>query len=366
MIRTPTLALCAILVGCATTATLRGSIAGSRMVTARARAAGAMACAPRELALAETHLDFAAAEVEQGDAARAREHLALAEPNAAAALRLSDPVRCTGDGLPPDGDHDGVADADDACADVPEDRDGVADSDGCPEVEDTDADSFADDVDLCPIEAEDEDGFLDLDGCPDVDDDVDGLLDSADRCPREAEDLDGFEDQDGCSEIDNDRDGFQDQEDRCPNEPGIADEQGCPRVYRDVVVTVSSIVIQQQVFFETDRAVIRAVSYPLLDSVAQVLRDFPGIAIEVQGHTDSRGDDAHNLALSQARADAVRAYLVQAGIDSSRIAARGYGETAPIESNATADGRASNRRVEFRRTDAPSPAAAPSSASAAP
>jgi OOP family OmpA-OmpF porin len=97
--------------------------------------------------------------------------------------------------------------------------------------------------------------------------------------------------------------------------------------------------------------VIRPQSFPILDTVAQVLRDFPDIAIEVQGHTDSRGNDAFNLRLSQQRADAVRQYLINQGIASSRLTARGYGETMPIESNATTEGRAMNRRVEFVRTD---------------
>jgi outer membrane protein OmpA-like peptidoglycan-associated protein len=122
-------------------------------------------------------------------------------------------------------------------------------------------------------------------------------------------------------------------------------------VYQDVEVTSTGIVIHQQIFFEFNRAVIRPQSFPILDTVAQVLRDFPDIAIEVQGHTDSRGNDAFNLRLSQQRADAVRQYLINQGIASSRLTARGYGETMPIESNATTEGRAMNRRVEFVRTD---------------
>ena len=75
------------------------------------------------------------------------------------------------------------------------------------------------------------------------------------------------------------------------------------------------------------------------------------MAIEVQGHTDDRGNDSHNMTLSDARAQSVREYLIAQGIDAARLTARGYGETTPIESNRTASGRAANRRVEFIRTD---------------
>lgn len=342
--------------GCPATAALRGRIRGTREIAAQAEANGARNCAPRELATAQAHLEFADVELDQGDLRRAEEHFALAEPNARAALRMSPPERCLPREEPPpppgDRDGDGIVDPDDRCPDQPEDPDGHEDEDGCPEDQDTDGDGLADASDTCPIEPEDADGYLDGDGCPESDDDLDQIADAADTCPRDPEDRDGFEDADGCAEVDNDGDGFQDVSDRCPNEPGIAAEQGCPRVYRDVEVTSEGIVIHQQIFFETNRAVIRSISFPILDTVAQVLRDFPDITIEIQGHTDSRGSDAHNMRLSQARAEAVRTYLIAQGIAPERLTARGYGETVPIESNATAEGRAVNRRVEFHRTDA--------------
>ena len=350
------IALAVIAAGCSAPAMLRGRIRGARDIAIHAEENGARNCAPRELALAQAHLHFAEVELDQGSPARAQEHFALGEPNARAALRMSPPERCLprGEAPPPaPGDRDGdrILDPDDACPDDPEDHDGVEDTDGCPEDQDTDGDGLTDANDGCPIEAEDADGYHDEDGCPEPDDDLDGILDGSDRCPRDPEDLDGFEDTDGCSEVDNDGDGFQDVQDRCPNEPGIQEEQGCPRVYQDVEVTSEGIVIRQQIFFQTNRAVIRDVSFPILDTVARVMQDFPDITIEVQGHTDSRGRDAG--------ADEVLAHRVGAllreghvvRVAAERLTARGYGETVPIESNATDEGRATNRRVEFHRTD---------------
>ena len=115
--------------------------------------------------------------------------------------------------------------------------------------------------------------------------------------------------------------------------------------------TSTGIVIHQRIYFEYNRAVIRDVSFPILNTVAQVLRDFPDITIEIQGHTDDRGSDEYNLRLSGERAASVLSYLTQQGISSGRLTARGYGETRPIETNRTDAGRATNRRVEFVRTD---------------
>jgi outer membrane protein OmpA-like peptidoglycan-associated protein len=347
-----------VLAGCAAGTSLRGKITGVRDVVEQARRNGAYACAPRELALAEAHLTFAETELSQGDPIRAAEHYTLAEPNARAAFRLSPPERCAPRGVvvqarprPGDRDGDGLLDPDDECPDDPEDHDGFEDQDGCPEDQDSDGDGIPDSRDACVLEPEDADGYLDTDGCPELDNDLDGILDEADRCANDPEDPDGFQEPDGCPDLDNDGDGLTDVQDRCPNEPGPREEQGCPRVYQDVEVTSTSIRIHQKIFFEFDRAVIRPVSFPILDTVAQVMRDFPDITIEVQGHTDSRGNDAYNERLSGERANAVREYLVQRGISASRLTSRGYGESRPIDSNRTSSGRAANRRVEFIRTD---------------
>ncbi len=345
--------------GCGRAAVLQGRVDGLRDIVEQAERNGAYRCAPRELAVAQANLDFAETEIAQGNLDRAEHHFNLAEPNGRAAFRLSPAARCAPRDVaierppaPGDRDGDGVLDPDDQCPDDPEDFDGYEDEDGCPEDQDSDGDGITDRNDACPIEPEDVDSYQDEDGCPEPDNDLDGIVDSADRCPLEPEDMDGFQDADGCPDLDNDSDTIQDATDRCPNEPGPPDEQGCPREYQDVEITSTGIVIHQRIYFEYDRAVIRDRSFPILNTVAQVMRDFPDITIEIQGHTDDRGSDDYNLRLSGERAEAVRQYLVQQGIPSSRMTAHGYGEARPIDNNRTAAGRAANRRVEFVRTDA--------------
>lgn len=357
------IALAIALVGCAKGPILEGRIAGLHDIVDQAERNGAYQCAPRELALARANLDFAQVELEQGDMPRAEEHIAVAEPNARAAFTLSPAARCAPRGVvvapaeetpvvrDGDDDHDAIPNAADRCPRVAEDHDGYQDEDGCPEDQDTDNDGNPDSRDACTLEAEDSDGYMDEDGCPEPDNDLDRVLDAVDRCATEPEDMDGFQDEDGCPDHDNDGDTINDATDQCPNEPGPEPERGCPRAYQNVQVTATAIRIRDVIHFENNRAVIQPVSYRILNTVAQVLKDFPNMAIEVQGHTDDRGNDQHNMTLSDARAQAVREYLVAQGIDASRLSARGYGETTPIESNRTASGRAANRRVEFIRTD---------------
>ncbi|MFA4875617.1 MAG: OmpA family protein [bacterium] len=112
------------------------------------------------------------------------------------------------------------------------------------------------------------------------------------------------------------------------------------------------IVITQKIHFEFDRAVIRPISYPILDDVAYLLQKNPQIRlVRVEGHTDWIGSDAYNQKLSEARANAVRNYLVQKGIEPDRLQAVGYGEQRPIADNNTVMGRARNRRTEFTVVD---------------
>ena len=258
------------------------------------------------------------------------------------------------DGCPdPDNDRDGIKDVDDKCPNVPENKNGVQDEDGCPEgvKNDRDGDGIPDDVDKCPDDPEDFDQFQDEDGCPDPDNDNDGIKDVDDLCPNDPEDKDGFQDQDGCPDPDNDKDRILDKDDKCPNEPetynGYQDEDGCPDRGR-VVVTDTSIEILDMIYFEFNKAIIKKESYPILDAVAATLQGNPSIQlVEIQGHTDERGDDAYNLDLSQRRANAVREYLINKGVDANRLTAQGYGETQPLDRRHNEAAWAKNRRVAF-------------------
>ena len=266
------------------------------------------------------------------------------------------------DGCPdPDNDRDGILDVDDKCPNEPETKNGFEDEDGCPDsVElDRDGDGIPDTLDKCPDDPEDKDGFEDEDGCPDPDNDKDGILDVDDLCPNDPEDKDGFEDQDGCPDPDNDKDRILDKDDKCPNEPevynGFEDEDGCPDKGR-VIVRKGKLEILDKIYFETDKAVILPVSFPILDAIAATLKGNPQILeIEVQGHADERGDDNYNLKLTEARSQAVRTYLSDHGVEAGRLTAHGYGETKPVCGEHNEDCWSRNRRVEFvimKRSDA--------------
>ena len=258
------------------------------------------------------------------------------------------------DGCPElDNDRDGIPDVDDQCPNEPEDKDDFEDEDGCPEGNqlDRDGDGILDDEDECPDDPEDLDNFQDEDGCPDPDNDEDGILDVDDLCPDDAEDKDGFEDEDGCPDPDNDKDRILDEDDECPVDPevynGIDDEDGCPDRGR-VVVTDTKIEILDKVYFEFNKAIIKSESYPILDAVAATLGGNPDIKlVEIQGHTDERGNDDYNLRLSEGRAKAVLDYLIDKGIEAGRLQSQGYGETQPIDPASNEQAWAKNRRVEF-------------------
>ena len=106
-------------------------------------------------------------------------------------------------------------------------------------------------------------------------------------------------------------------------------------------------IVTHGINFDVNKAIIKPESMGTLNSIVQILKDNPDIKFEIGGHTDSDGDDALNLKLSQARADAVRTQLISMGIDASRLTAKGFGKTKPISDNTTPEGKANNRRVEF-------------------
>jgi OOP family OmpA-OmpF porin len=266
------------------------------------------------------------------------------------------------DGCPdPDNDRDGIPDKDDKCPNEPETKNGFEDEDGCPDSLDLDrdGDGIPDRIDKCPDEPEDKDGFEDQDGCPDPDNDKDGILDVDDLCPNDPEDKDGFEDQDGCPDPDNDKDRILDKDDKCPNEPetynGFEDEDGCPDKGR-VILRKGKLEILDKIYFETAKAIIKPISFPILDAVAATLKGNPQILlVEVQGHADERGADDYNMRLTEDRAAAVKTYLQEHGVEGDRLQSHGYGETKPVCPQHNEGCWSKNRRVEFvilRRTDA--------------
>ena len=262
-----------------------------------------------------------------------------------------------------------------ACAFGPEDVDGWQDDDGCADL-DNDGDGIDDLPDLCPFEAEVFNGYKDDDGCPDdppwkadpgatdpdggpkgvippsPDSDGDGIDDVQDDCPRHAEDKDGFEDADGCPDPDDDGDGIPDGQDKCPRDAevinGLDDDDGCPD-QSDAALEGDRIRIDGTVQFASGRAKIKKASFSLLDRVAAILQRVPDITLlQVQGHTDDRGGAERNRKLSQARSEAVAAYLSGRGVAAKRLVAKGFGEGVAIAPNKTKAGRKKNRRVEFR------------------
>ncbi|MFY9397402.1 MAG: OmpA family protein [Desulfomonilia bacterium] len=168
-----------------------------------------------------------------------------------------------------------------------------------------------------------------------IDSDGDGVPDSKDRCPDTPHGVPV--DAAGCP-LDTDGDGVADYLDECPDTPRGAqvNERGC------------WVVDFNNVLFDTDSSEIKPGGYAALDKVVDILLGDPWLTVEIQGHTDSVGPESYNDRLSRARAQAVKDYLVRKGIAGYRLSAVGYGESMPIASNDTDEGRAKNRRVELR------------------
>ncbi|NBD07369.1 OmpA family protein [Corallococcus silvisoli] len=245
-----------------------------------------------------------------------------------------------------DADGDGVRNGVDQCPTTA----GVAQLQGCPD-QDDDHDGIPNLADKCPTQPENKNGFEDEDGCPDdPDSDGDGIVDSKDQCPHEPETFNRYKDDDGCPDVEPDRDGdgIVDRLDNCPDEPGTEANGGCKQAPL-ARIDSGSIRILEAVFFENNQAVIQKRSNAVLDKVAAILVSHPDIAkVRVEGHTDNTGKAQYNLDLSQRRSEAVVDYLVGKGVQRERLEAKGFGPTQPIADNAKADGRAKNRRVEFK------------------
>lgn len=256
-----------------------------------------------------------------------------------------------------DRDKDGISDEKDKCPDVPglkefegcpdTDEDGIPDNeDDCPEevgskelkgCPDSDGDGVADKDDLCPDVA----GFIEMQGCPDTD--SDGLHDGVDECPEKA----GPESNNGCPIEDKDGDGVPDSEDQCPDQAGSAEKNGCPDVSDAVVSTMNSYGSMINFMANSDRVMGKKM-FDILEEIKTLLDNNPSGVFIIQGFASSDGDTAYNQALSVRRAESVRNALINMGVDAARLEIQGFGEANPLDSNDTSEGRAKNRRVQFR------------------
>ena len=230
-----------------------------------------------------------------------------------------------------DTDGDGVADSMDRCPNTPVGT--AVDAYGCER--DSDNDGVKDSMDQCPGTPS---GVkVDASGCP-VDSDGDGVSDDKDNCPGTP--AGAAVDAAGC-ELDGDNDGVVDRLDDCPDSAaGVqVDIKGCE---------IKEEITLQGVNFESNSDRLLPGATRVLDDAAATLRKNPSIKVEVAGHTDSDGAAAHNESLSTRRATTVHDFLVANGVTLDRLSARGYGESQPVADNATAAGKAQNRRVVLR------------------
>ena len=251
-----------------------------------------------------------------------------------------------GDG---DKDRDGVKDSEDACPDVAgleslngcpdDDGDGIKNSDddcpltaglaalnGCP---DADNDGIKDSEDACPNVA----GVAALSGCPDAD--GDGVTDADDACPNAA----GSKELNGCPDADGDS--VADKDDKCPAVPGPASNNGCPEY-------PLSMLADYDINFDLEKYNIDSQDVQRLSTVLKVLLANSDANISIEGHADNTGEESYNNPLSKNRSKSIKDYLVNLGIDENRLSTKAFGEAMPKASNDTEEGRAINRRVEFK------------------
>ena len=233
----------------------------------------------------------------------------------------------------PDTDGDGIQDSKDSCPNEA----GLAEFNGCP---DSDGDGVADKNDDCPTVK----GLKSLNGCPDAD--ADGVTDSKDKCPSEA----GPAANNGCPWADTDKDGVLDKDDKCIDVVGTVANSGCPEVVKapsaEVMDKLNSYA--RTILFDSAKSSFKQETYPVLQAMTAIFKEYPAANFSLEGHTDSDGSKSSNQLLSERRANAVRDYLVSNGIQADRLTARGFGEDYPRDTNKTRAGKKNNRRVEVK------------------
>jgi outer membrane protein OmpA-like peptidoglycan-associated protein len=237
-----------------------------------------------------------------------------------------------------DADKDGVKDNVDKCPNTP--AGATVDAAGCPG--DADKDGVLNGIDKCPNTPMG--ATVDANGCP-SDQDADGVYNGLDKCPDTP--AGAKVNANGCP-IDSDGDGVPDYMDKCPNTPAgmQVNAAGCPVLFEPG----KSQMVLEGVTFASNSAVLDPTSTGILDRVANAAQYNPsGAKLEVAGYTDNTGSMAHNMKLSQQRAEAVMNYLISKGVPAASLTAKGYGPKFPIDTNATAEGRANNRRVVLKQ-----------------
>ena len=205
-------------------------------------------------------------------------------------------------GKPKDSDGDGVPDRKDKCPDTP--MGAFVDEFGCPK--DSDGDGVYDGLDKCPDTPKG--ATVDARGCP-KDSDMDGVYDGLDKCPDTPKDV----------EVD---------EHGCPKLPDLSELEG--------------------ILFRFDKSDVIPSPNPILDRAVELLSAYPSVKVEIHGHTCNMGSEAYNMKLGMRRAEAVKKYLVDHGINAEMLIPKSFGETSPIAPNDTKEGRQKNRRIQFK------------------
>ncbi len=217
---------------------------------------------------------------------------------------------------------------------------------------DRDADTVFDDEDACPDDAGSRTSDPKTSGCPRGDRDHDTVFDDEDACPDVAGVRTGDPKTNGCPRPDRDNDAVLDDEDACPDVPGERTNDpktsGCPKSEGPVHVAGDKIVLDERILFDTDSPRVRHASFGLVQKVATLISANPDVLeIDIEGHADRIGTDAHNLQLSRERAESVKRLLVKFGIDGKRLTTHYYGESRPRAAGSGQEQLRENRRVEF-------------------
>ncbi len=251
-----------------------------------------------------------------------------------------------------DRDGDGIPDDEDQCPDEP----GVPELGGCPDP-DRDMDGVCDPwvsekgqaekyqhvctgIDKCPTQS----GDPRYDGCPIPDRDGDGIPDDLDKCP----DVPGVARYHGCPIPDRDGDGIPDEDDLCPDEPGVPEFGGCPDTGVQLNIVDGKIIPSGKIEFQRRTSTLTQASEVVLLELANDLKASPQIRlVRIEVHLESGGREPQNIQLTNARANAIRNFLVSKGVSPVRVQGVGYGSKYPIKPNTTPENRAANNRVDF-------------------